>query len=195
MDHGISPNTGAPRSSATRVLTIISIALVSTLIRGVTDSIYNFDIPSTKEISLVATVMTYSQGIFISGMYLLHPYVIANLYGALDCLLWTCQPKIEMDNLILEAEAAVAVPFEREAREEPTTVENPNVSATPTTGEGRPVEVGRETKQEPTLPTPYTSLLPTIRLEAFDEEEELYFEVLFSASKTCCRQVICLHTL
>jgi hypothetical protein len=201
IDNGISPNTGAPKSSPTRVLTIITFALVSILVRGITDTIYNFDSPSTKEISLLAMVATYSQGIVISGLYLLHPYVLASVYRGMDRFIWMCQPTEEMNNLISEVNEI--------EKNNGVTIENPpsrdsdggNSKNTrePTGGMGKTLPSGRvasaisprstrrlrittKRQQRTTSASSRSSDLsepdllptttPTLRLEAFDEEEE-----------------------
>merc|ERR1711865_268332 len=84
----------------TRILIIITMALVSTLFRGVTDTVYNFKIASAIQISLLSIVMTYLQGIVISVMYLAHPYVLDQLFSLVSNIFWMAQPEDEVEQLL-----------------------------------------------------------------------------------------------
>jgi len=97
---GVSRTTGYPTSSPTRILIIITMALVSTLFRGVTDTVYNFKIASAIQISLLSIVMTYLQGIVISVMYLAHPYVLDQLFSLVSNIFWMAQPEDEVEQLL-----------------------------------------------------------------------------------------------
>merc|ERR1712166_1422248 len=86
-------------SSPTRILVIVTFALVAMLARFLTDTLVNFKIASTIEISLLAVILTYMQGMVIALLYVVHPIVLNTMYECLNYILLFSQPEEEIDQL------------------------------------------------------------------------------------------------
>ena len=94
-----SSSSSSSISSPIRVLAIITFALMSTMARFLTDTVYNFKIASTIEISLLAVVLTYIQGIVVALLYVLHPIVLTRTYDCINYIFMYTQPEDEIEDL------------------------------------------------------------------------------------------------
>ena len=88
------------RETPVRVAVLICSAMLGCLCRSVTTFVFNFDISSTIEISLLAVVMTFSQGIVLFSLYALHPRILKYCEAALNWVVLCWQPSSEVTRFI-----------------------------------------------------------------------------------------------
>ena len=98
--------------------TLLSDSFACAVIRlVVTSFVFNFDISSTIEISLLAVVMTFSQGIVLFSLYALHPRMLKYCEAALNWIASCWQPSNEATRFVsVDAQEEVILRNERSSR-------------------------------------------------------------------------------
>jgi predicted permease len=103
MDSLSRQNASLEEQTPERVVVLICFAMLCCLCRAVTSFTFNFDIPSTIEISLLSVVVTFSQGLVLFMLYALHPRTLRYLTNVFDWVVWCSQPTDEISELVARA--------------------------------------------------------------------------------------------